>query len=951
MVTPEAVEQAKALVNKSAANHRYFFRELSSAEWVRPLRDAGFFQEPPKDGAFWPESRYLVRVAEEDPDSVYAVAMGIPQTDNVNVHRDLVEVAVKMSPDKAAAIGHRFLPSFRNGRFSWIDDKLCQLIERLATEGKPEDALALAMALLEVLPPSPSDDEDGGAAMSFLARCRTRLRPHEYETCSSTLAPVLAAAAGVSAVTMFGGLLADAIRFEEQAETGGPEDFSTIWVPALDWPGPTYSDPKRVLAHALSTSAESTMEQRPGERGEVLTYLRQGPYKVFWRIEMHLLRLFHHGFEERINEVIGSRECYEDSTVEREYRQLVRAQFQYARPEVQRQYLTWVEELFDFATEEDKLRRFFGEGISEDEVKVSARRRALARLSGLREALPERWQGRYDDLAKEVGEPSSPHAPPHTSQARCVAPISPTTAEQLAGMNNAELIAFLRDWKPPPREPGCDWLSPEGLGRQLEQLAKENPSRFVRSTEDLKQLEPTYVRHVLEGIQGALANETQIAWEPVVEFCSWVMEQGIEHEAGDRFDFWQDKGWDWAKDAAASLVATGLRSQSCPLPIDLREAAWKVVQALTTSPDPSPEDDERDIKENNNLLDRALNCRRGKAMHRVVHYALWLRRHFEREELKTEIDRGLDVMPEVRAVLEWHLNPRNESSPAVRTVYGEFFPWLVLLDETWAHGARQRVFSVEGDDRILGHAAWGTYVILCPPYDKVVETLREEYLWAICNLGSPWPVRILHNADPDGRLAEHLIQLYARAGIRVDDELWQRFWQTEADEIRAHALTFIGRTVDAEKEPLDDDVQKRFISLAGERIQAAEKASDRSSHIREMRALGWWFANEAFDERWAVENLNRVLDVTEGQIDAEFILAERLAKASASSPRLAVTCLRKMVLRTTEIWGVLGKHDEIQMILRNAIEANEAQATMEAREAVNALVSKGFDQYRNVLKA
>lgn len=226
MVSSAAVEKAKALINKSETNRAYFFRKVPSTEWVQPLWQAGFFQNPPEGGAFWPESHYLVRVAAEAPGPVYAVVMKIPQTENVAVHRDLLAIATKMPEEKGAKIALRFLPSFRKTHFSWIDDKLCELIEKLAAGSHSEDALALATALLEVLPPSRGDDEDAAAARSILARCRTHLRLYEYGTCTHRLAPVLAAGAGIRAITMFGDLLSQAICFEEHAEAGGPEDIS-----------------------------------------------------------------------------------------------------------------------------------------------------------------------------------------------------------------------------------------------------------------------------------------------------------------------------------------------------------------------------------------------------------------------------------------------------------------------------------------------------------------------------------------------------------------------------------------------------------------------------------------------------------------------------------------------------------------------------------------------------
>lgn len=949
MVTPEAIEKAKVLVSKSMANYRYFFGKLASAEWVQPLQEAGFFRNPPEVGGPWPESRYLVCVADLDPDTVYTAAMGIPQTENVNVLRDLVEVASKMPEDKCVAICTRFLPSYRKTHFSWIDDKFCDLIIKLAPGQHAEQVLILAKAVLEVMPPSLEDMEKYGPNAAIFARCRTHMGSYEYEALVNQLVPALATSMGVPAIRMFAELLADSIRYEEHGEPGGPEDFSTIWFPAFDWPVQTYSEPKAALAGALSRGAETVMQERPNDRAKVLACLQQGPYKVFRRIEIHLLRLFPDRFDDRINEVIGSRVFYDDYALAREYQQLVAAQFRLARPMAQTHYLACVEELFDFPKVESELRGFYGDQTPHEVIRSTARGRALNRLAGLREALPPEWQARYDGLVKEVGEPESSHTRPHMVETRATAPVSPKTADELKRMSDAELIAFLRDWRAPNPEPASDWLSPEGMGRQLEQVVKEAPSRFTVMVDEIKTLKPTYVRHIIEGLQNALSAGVCVDWGQAVRLCLWVMEQESAPQEEQRFDYWEDRGWDSAKAAATGLVECGLRSQSYPLPIELKDGVWRIVMPFTESPDPAPEKEQRDAEESNSLIDRAINSRRGRAMHAVVHYALWLRRHFESsDEQKPQIVRGFDAMPEVRDVLDLHLDPAREPSLAVRTVYGEFFPWLVLLDEGWACSVRQLVFPSAENERKLWCAAWGAYVISNPPYDKVVDVLREEYIAAIDNLGKPWPVCVLRSADPEGRLAQHLIQLYARAAIGAGDELWERFWQSGASSIRARALQFIGRTIDIEKEPLPRALREKFVAIAEARIKAAEASEDKKPFLEEMRALGWWFANKAFDTDWAISNLDRVLDLTDGQIEAEFRLAQRLAEMCKSLPAPAAKCLRKMVTGTAEVWGILGHPEHIRTVLRTAKDSGDAQAFFEVRKISEALVLRGFDDFRTL---
>lgn len=72
----------------------YFFNNLKNPGWLRPLRDTGFFKRPPEivlndtDGTIhshvWPESNYLSRMAEYDPDEVADIFINdVPYVENV----------------------------------------------------------------------------------------------------------------------------------------------------------------------------------------------------------------------------------------------------------------------------------------------------------------------------------------------------------------------------------------------------------------------------------------------------------------------------------------------------------------------------------------------------------------------------------------------------------------------------------------------------------------------------------------------------------------------------------------------------------------------------------------------------------------------------------------------------------------------------------------------------
>src|SRR5882724_2577828 len=114
MPTPETVERALTEIAKGFAQYSYFFDHLNSPGWIEPLGKKGFFTDPPAPKAeensvsypYWPESRYLTRMANipEAQEAVVNTVLKIPKTSNIRVHLDIVESALALPPQLSARL-------------------------------------------------------------------------------------------------------------------------------------------------------------------------------------------------------------------------------------------------------------------------------------------------------------------------------------------------------------------------------------------------------------------------------------------------------------------------------------------------------------------------------------------------------------------------------------------------------------------------------------------------------------------------------------------------------------------------------------------------------------------------------------------------------------------------------------------------------------------------------
>ena len=163
MLSDETVIRALKAIAKGEAQRRYFFERAKSPDWLKPLAEAGYFQQPPDpvaEGQYisfpaWEQSQYLARMAKISAAqrTVIEIAVAIPETDNVRVLEDLLDVALAVPADGAA----RFVPRVVN----WIKSpyklgiayKLRDFIPHLSQGDQSEAALELAK---EALTPQPT---------------------------------------------------------------------------------------------------------------------------------------------------------------------------------------------------------------------------------------------------------------------------------------------------------------------------------------------------------------------------------------------------------------------------------------------------------------------------------------------------------------------------------------------------------------------------------------------------------------------------------------------------------------------------------------------------------------------------------------------------------------------------------------------------------------------------
>jgi len=957
--TPDQVDRAIALLGHEA-QYRYFFDRLENPEWIRPLRSKGYFSNPPRmqpdetRGTIrvpqWPESRYLARMAPLRPEAVLEIIMGMPDTENGRVHEDLADAVLAMPSELSARLVEKAKSWARSRHQFLLPEKLGSLVAHLARGGQIEAALNLARVVLEILP-DPREEagvevkDKYGLPPTPIARFDT----WHYEEILKKDFPELVREAGIRALELLCDLLEAGIRLSQRrGEHEGPEDLSYIWRRAIeDHAQNRLHSLRDILVSGVRDAAEQLAQGNRIPVPDLIRYFEGKPWRVFHRIALYLLSRSPDAAADLVAARLLNRSLFDDPGVRHEYVLLLRQCFNTLTPEQQRVILNWLEEgpdLMEFAQAQQQLT---GKEPTEEDLTRWKRRWQRDRLAWISPHLSEDWKTRYETLVMDLGGAEHPEFPVYISSG-WVGPTSPKTREDLQAMSIADIVEFLQTWSPSGDSMSPSW---EGLGRILSSVVSQDPGRFAAEAERFMGLDPTYVRGLLSGFREAIKQNRTFEWTLVLKLCSWVVSQPRDIPGRSVSQRDRDPDWGWTRKAAADLLSAGFEEGPAVVPFDFRDAVWRILQPITDDPEPTLEYEARYGGSNMDPATLSINTTRGEAIHAVVRYALWVRRHLEKlPDAKQKLQRGFDEIPEVREALERHLDASTDPSLAIRAVYGQWFPWLVLLDKAWARNNVTTIFPIDDSQGMYRDAAWETYIIFCVPYDEVFEVLRDQYAGAVQRLGArSGEQRRL--ADPDQHLAQHLMTLYWRGKLDMDspEGLIARFWNRASEEIRGHALGFIGRNLYNLKDTLPDETLERLMNLWQSRLSAAKGSATPSIHAAEMAAFGWWFVSGKFEDAWVIKQLAEALKIAP-KTEHENVVVERLAGLSRRMPLEAVQCLEAIAKGDKEGWGIYGWRNHARAILDAALAETNPETRTAAESLVHYLGSRGYFQFGELLR-
>ncbi len=947
MINRELVRKAKEKFT-CYADIEYFFENISSADWIQPLWEKGFFKEPvaqKREGdyiqfPFWCESKYLVRMIKKKQDYkiqklIVDIAIAIKDTKNVRVHEDLADIAFSVIPSLSKKLVPKLLKCLESPYQLLLPHKLSPLIKKFTEAGEEEVAFNLAEHSLRIIPDSKVEGK-GVDRQKLIDR-------YGYNEILKKVVIPLSELNPEKSFCLFFSLLKTALD-SKYGRNRPYSDYSYIWRPAVEESKYNRYEHgiKFHLVDAVRTSAEIWAGKDNSKVPEIIRQLENGNWAILDRIALYILKIFPTVNLDATKGKISDISLYDDLNSQYEYFCLANQQAgllaEEERQEIYKKVLAGPD------TDAWKERAKANEQPIPPEAELEKEKKIWVRnrLSIFKKYLDPSTSKTYKSLISEVGELPEDVALPVHYEGVWGGPTSPKTVQELQELSIEELIKFLAEWRP-----SKDWKSPtpEGLGRTLTEVIKGDSNKYVGKFHLFQGLDPTYVRSIIYGYQEADFEGSEELWTGLLELISWAISQPIEIQGRKKADFDRDSSWDSCRQGIANLLKKRFNVGKSVIPFGMREKAFKVLAPLTKDLRPSISD-EKDY--HRRPFDLAINTTRGVAMEALVAYALWVKRNLlaMNGSIKPS-DISFKDIPEAKEILEYHLDIKKDPVLAIRSVYGATFYNLRYLDSGWIKEKKDLIFPV-GNKKELKYfdAAWTPYILFSRFDVSFYSLLNDQYRFFSEYILSHDNSALNEIEALEERYAGHLMIFYLNGSLLLDDVLLTGFLGKTKSSVRAHIMWEVGNWVNGVKE-MASDLRARYVNYWNSRLEKAKTTDNLSFFEDELNNFGWWVKSKHLRPEWILDQIHEVVSLI-GKIDPDYQVVEFMEEHAQVNMLKSLECIELIFKGEKEGWSAYTWKDPSQRILKQALNSDNESVKSKVESLQNFLIAKGYKNFRNI---
>lgn len=928
-----------------AKYERYFFHELDNPAWASILEKQDYFLKSPEPievepGSFqipsWPAVEYLKRIAPNAPSTVLLTSIQIT-TGNSHTLETLLE-ALNQIPPEIGILSVDAISKWLNVKFGdYLPIKYGSLIENWADSGFVAEALILFESLL-----SPIIDKNSSRDPKFQVPIKFKADPYWITEVANKQLPKLIKMNLLGVFGVFDRLMRETIYLVQEAY--GKEADLYIgyhWRSEISSRSGHLSTDNvvDVLIDGLRDTLQILCNQSPEIAHTYISNYLNSEYLIHKKIALHVLSIIGQQFPRLVERAFIQKKYLEEQKLHSEYKDLLINQFGTTSDRTQNLVKSWIlNGPSDIELRAKNRAQLGNQAVNTDFKQLIRDEWILYHLTLIKDSLSGESLEIFNDLTSKLGEFKITDKQKKIETTWGGVP-SPVSADRLKEMNFEELSQYFSKY-----EPKDLFLNPrESLAEAFRMIVQDDPMKYNEFAKYLnnQQIRFVYIYNFIYGIREGFKKQDYRLSDKVIRLCEYVVNQQDDPYSESSGEY--EPGLLTAQLEVARLFEDLLSSQEIVLERNSLDQIRSLLLTLLNHPDPDMEDTESSF----DAFTMSLNCVRGVAMHGIIRYSLYINR--QNKKLATEIPYKPIIEPDILNALEEKLDKTMDSSHAVHSVYGAYFPQLHYMDGEWTSENFNLIFLESKNQKSYWKAAWDAYIINSSVHKKVFSLLIHQYQRAIRYLDPTEGEGEQFKRSPNERLAQHIMLAYITelTDFGHENELLDLFFVNAPDPIRANGIFWLSKVLAEEKPSAQDPLWVKLWTLWDKRLKFIAEFENADNFKQEVSDYMRWLDNVPVGMDATYPLLNQSIPYFHDGFHVQQMIAYTV-KYSQSYPNESVNLLRNAIISAKEPWWK-PKEDDEEEILRTALTSENPEAKQIAIEVINFRGEQGNFRWKELL--
>ncbi len=836
--TSAEIERTIELISTRGSNYNFFFRNVTSVNWLPPLIKNNFFKNPPlkkvtSEGtqvSFWEPIGYLERICDQiDEQAVIDIILKLGDVDNYRILSAIVGIVSKVNTP-------------------YIINKLKDYLHAYVIEahhlGREFESLLNSEAFLHT-----ETSETRYSLVSSILKFKDAdksydpyIRDYDFrEILTKHLQPTFNAEPMRYARLLIEEI-SKIIKYKNKdSDSNNKYDGSKFWCPHFEHYD-EYQGNANIVAVTLSKLISHIHENDPSHIKDLHQVLDSYPWEFFERLSDYALA---NNLDQSIIDLVRSRilniDFTEDIISSETYLLIKNSIVEFSNTLLKDVDLERILEEINQSPSEESCKEWMQDNFSDEYFADYKRREHFKTFRVFEPVLHGKYRDYYESLIKEFGNQTpKDYGVGHEVKTGFVSYESPQSFEELSNYTDNQLLDFINSWDSTEKTYDENFveITIGALAKEFGNVVKSTIVPTSRITFWLDNVErirrPVFVRALVSNLSKSIIDKTFNNYDSYLKILKWCTDKPNSKVDIGNEESSESPSWNTTRRRCLDSIDHLIENKSQILQVKHNDV-YNIIYSLLVSPDDRLDSDRRIFLSGYDYLTEAINNTRSRALETLTKFT-----NFLKNQITIDVQYNDYLVQAISDRLEKQI-----ISKAEYAMFGYLTSTLIDLDSKFFEVIHSKIYPsneefwfVTFETFLRTNRAWDlTFSILQDDYQKLLDfdlDKEDERHQKILNY-----------------LGDHLIAHYLWENIDYNTEsALDKYFEISSKDNQSHVIFNIGRSLQNSK-----DLPVKTI----ERVKAFWNWREENKNVSEFISFVSWLKCECFTLEWRLTKLKNVL--------------------------------------------------------------------------------------------